>query len=176
MTTQIIQADYNNPQHANDLIQVLDAYAQDPMGGGEPLSEYAKQHLVPSLAKRADALSVLAYDGEQAIGLINCFEGFSTFYCKPLLNIHDVVVIKAYRGYGISQLMLQAIETMARQRDCCKLTLEVLSNNRPAISAYEKFGFKPYQLDPAAGQALFCEKRITNQTESEHSLADNAHP
>lgn len=176
MSINIIQVDYHHPKHAHDLIQLLDAYAQDPMGGGEPLSDYAKQNLVPSLAKRADALSVLAYEAEQAIGLINCFEGFSTFYCQPLMNIHDVVVIKAYRGRGISQLMLQTIETMARQRACCKLTLEVLSNNQPAISAYEKFGFKPYQLDPAAGQALFCEKLITNQTKSEHSLADNAHP
>jgi len=162
MTIQIIQADYNNPQHANDLIQLLDAYAQDPMGGGEALSDYAKQNLVPSLAKRADALSVLAYEGEQAIGLINCFEGFSTFYCKPLLNIHDVVVMDAYRGRGISRLMLQAVEALAKQQGHCKLTLEVLSNNRSAIRAYEKFGFKQYQLDPAAGQALFWEKLIVD--------------
>jgi len=126
------------------------------------LSDDVKQNFVPSLAKRADALSVLAYEGEQAIGLINCFEGFSTFYCKPLLNIHDVVVMDAYRGRGISRLMLQADEALAKQQGHCKLTLEVLSNNRSAIRAYEKFGFKQYQLDPAAGQALFWEKLIVD--------------
>jgi hypothetical protein len=31
------------------------------------------------------------------------FEGFSTFACKPLLNIHDIVVAKEDRGCGSSR-------------------------------------------------------------------------
>jgi len=43
-------------------------------------------------------------------------------------------------------------------RGCCKLTLEVLTGNLVALRSYERFGFAPYALDPAAGQASFMQK------------------
>ncbi len=49
---------------------------------------------------------------------------------------------------------------MAKSKGCCKVILEVLSNNEPAKSAYSKFGFLGYQLDPAAGPALFWQKLL----------------
>jgi ribosomal protein S18 acetylase RimI-like enzyme len=94
------------------------------------------------------------------VGLINCFEGFSTFKCKPLVNIHDVVVIDGYRGQGVSQRMMDKVEEIARQRGCCKLTLEVLEGNKPAQRAYLRYGFSGYQLDPETGHALFWEKYL----------------
>ena len=33
-----------------------------------------------------------------AVGLVNCIEGFSTFACRPLVNVHDVVVRESHRG------------------------------------------------------------------------------
>ena len=57
-------------------------------------------------------------------------------------------------------MMLKKIEELARSRGYCKLTLEVLEGNIPAKVAYLKSGFKPYQLDPEMGQALFWEKKI----------------
>jgi len=157
---EIIQADLNNPAHGDALLKLLNAYAKDPMGGGEPLSEYTLNKLVPSLQQRSDVVVVLAFVNSQPVGLINCFEGFSTFACRPLLNIHDVTVLKPFRGMGISSMMLQEVESIARQRGCCKLTLEVLQNNTIAQASYRKSGFAPYQLDPEAGVALFWEKKL----------------
>ena len=94
------------------------------------------------------------------MGLINCFEGFSTFAARPLLNIHDLVVLAEQRGGGIGQQLLSAAEAAARERDCCKLTLEVLGNNHAALQSYARFGFRAYQLDPAAGTARFLEKPL----------------
>ena len=156
----IVQADLDNPLHASAVVELLDLYAQDPMGGGEPLSVYTQQHLIEQLKDRGDVVIVLAFEQQQAVGLINCFEGFSTFLCKPLLNIHDVTVHPQYRGKGIASKMLALVERIAKQRDCCKLTLEVLQGNAVAQSAYKKAGFKGYQLDPEMGQALFWEKKL----------------
>jgi GNAT superfamily N-acetyltransferase len=64
-------------------------------------------------------------------------------------------------GRGVGQALLGWAETRARQLGCCKLTLEVLSNNRRALRSYEQAGFEPYVLDPAAGQALFLQKKLT---------------
>ena len=160
---RIVRADYDDPVHARALVAVLDAYACDPMGGGEPLSDYARSHVVAQLAARPSAVSVLAFvdapgQASVPVGLVNCMEGFSTFACRPLLNIHDVVVLSNWRGRGIGRQLFAAIEAQARDRDCCKLTLEVLEGNIPAQKLYRRLGFDNYQLDPAMGQAQFMQK------------------
>lgn len=158
---RVVRADYANPVHAAAVVMLLNAYASDPMGGGEPLSEFAKANLVPSLASRPQAFSVLAFAGDDdgtPVGLVNCIEGFSTFACKPLVNVHDVAVLAGYRGQRIGERMLELVETLARERGACKLTLEVLSGNAGAMRLYQRTGFAHYQLDPAMGQAGFMQK------------------
>lgn len=155
---RVLRADYANPQHAQALVAMLDAYARDPAGGGEPLSDYARTHLVASLAERPQAYSVLAFESDQAVGLVNCIEGFSTFACKPLVNVHDVAVAASHRGRGVAAQMLALAETIARERGAVKLTLEVLSGNHSASKLYQRLGFAGYQLDPAMGTAQFMQK------------------
>ena len=139
-------------------MHLLDAYAQDPAGGGKALSSFAKQNLVTELASRPQAFSVLAFDGDAPVGLVNCIEGFSTFACKPLVNVHDVAVLASHRGQRVGEQMLGLSEQIAIERGACKLTLEVLSGNPSAIKLYQRIGFAGYQLDPAMGSALFLQK------------------
>jgi ribosomal protein S18 acetylase RimI-like enzyme len=160
-TVRVVRADYANPVHAAALVMLLDAYARDPMGGGEGLSDFAKAHLVPSLAARPQAFSVLAFasvDDATPVGLVNGIEGFSTFACRPLVNVHDVAVQPGYRGQGIGEQMLALVEHIALERGACKLTLEVLSGNAGAVRLYERVGFAYYTLDPAMGHAGFMQK------------------
>ncbi len=163
----VCRADYANPNHAAALVRLLDAYASDPMGGGEPLSEFAKTHLASSLAARPQAFSVLAFESGdhpadgRAVGLVNCIEGFSTFACRPLVNVHDVAVLPDYRGQRIAEMMLALVEDIARDRNACKLTLEVLEGNAGAVRLYHRVGFANYQLDPAMGQAQFLQKWLS---------------
>ena len=163
----IRKVDYLNRRDAADLTVLLDLYARDPMGGGQPLSTAVLQRVCSDLASRRDAASFIAdwhqgsgpqQDGSVAVGLINCFEGYSTFKAKPLLNIHDIVVHPDYRGRGVAQALLGAAQELAMTRGCCKLTLEVLSGNVVAMRSYDSFGFAPYALDPAAGSALLLQK------------------
>jgi len=155
---RIVRADYTNPAHAAALIDLLDHYARDPAGGGAPLSEFARAHLADALAARPFIFSVLAFEGSEAVGLINAIEGFSTFACQPLVNIHDVVVRETHRGCGIAARLFAEVETLARARGACKLTLEVLSENHVARALYLKLGFDDYRLDPAMGEARFMQK------------------
>ena len=53
----ILQADLNNPVHASALLALLNHYAQDPMGGGQELSDYVQNNLITELQKRNDACS-----------------------------------------------------------------------------------------------------------------------
>jgi ribosomal protein S18 acetylase RimI-like enzyme len=153
-----LRANYADPRHAAALVMLLDAYASEPAGGGEPLSAFARENLVSNLAARPQAYSVLAFEGDQAVGLVNCIEGFSTFACRPLVNVHDVAVLASHRGRGIAEKMLAEAESIARERGAVKLTLEVLSGNQSAIRLYHRIGFAGYQLDPAMGTAQFLQK------------------
>jgi ribosomal protein S18 acetylase RimI-like enzyme len=153
-------ADYTSATDAAALVTLLDAYASDLAGGGEPLSDYAKTHLVRELAARPQAYTVLAFDGDQPVGLVNCIEGFSTFACKPLVNVHDVAVLASHRGRGVAAQMLALAERQALARGAVKMTLEVLSGNEPAVNLYRRIGYEGYQLDPAMGTAQFFQKWI----------------
>ena len=135
MNIRVIKADYFNEQHVEQIPMLLDCYASDPMGGGKPLDLNVKSNLVKELSILPHAFSILAYVDDQPAGLANCFEAFSTFSCRPLINIHDLVVVSEYRGMGLSQKLLESIEEIAKSKGCCKLTLEVLADNKIAKAA-----------------------------------------
>ncbi|MDH5432683.1 MAG: GNAT family N-acetyltransferase [Gammaproteobacteria bacterium] len=163
MSIEILKADYSNPEHAKAILNLLNEYASEPIGGGKQLSDYVKKNLVSELAKLPNAFAVLVFvDGEPA-ALANCFKNFSTFACKPLVNIHDLMVSKKFRGMQLSIKLLNEIEVMAKSWDCCKLTLEVLSNNEIAKAAYKKHGFSSYELATGAGNAEYWQKWIGKQ-------------
>lgn len=156
----IIEADLDLSEHARALVRLLDEYARDPMGGGKKLPDHVLANLADELRKRAAAHVILALVNGVPAGLLICFEGFSTFACRPLLNIHDFIVSRAYRGQGLAERMLEKAEELALKLGCCKLTLEVLEGNQAAQAAYRRFGFKGYELDPQMGRALFWEKKL----------------
>ncbi|WNC73639.1 GNAT family N-acetyltransferase [Thalassotalea psychrophila] len=158
MTIEIIKADYNNESHCQDLMLLLNAYAEDPMGGGAPLSAYSNQNLCNELRKRNNVFSLLCYVDGKPAAICNCVEGFSTFKAKPLMNIHDMGVISEFRGLGLSQKLMDEVEQISVEMGCCKITLEVLEGNQVAKNSYIKFGFEGYELDPEMGKAMFWEK------------------
>jgi GNAT superfamily N-acetyltransferase len=131
--------DYRNDRDAADVRSLLREYARMESQDRQELEQ------VPTLlAEFPTAFSVLAHADSrrsQAIGLVNCFFGFSTFEMRRLVNVHDVIVTGEYRGQGVAAAMLQEVERIARSHDCCRLTLEVYADNVAARRAYEKFGF-----------------------------------
>ncbi len=156
----IARADYADARDAADLVMLLDAYARDPMGGGEPLCHEACEAVVPGLAATPGAFSLIARLGGEPVGLANCFTGFSTFAAEPLVNVHDLAVLRGHRGNGIGRALLRAVEDEAHRRGASKVTLEVLSGNDRAKSLYLALGYGDYQLDPAAGHALLWQKKL----------------
>ena len=154
-------ADYSDPDDAAAVVDLLDAYARDPMGGGEPLSDEARAHLVERLAQHSDAFSLIARVDGVPVGLANCFTGFSTFAARPLVNLHDIAVLPDHRGRGVARALFAAIEGEARSRGACKITLEVLSGNERACRLYADLGYGQYALDPAMGSAQFWEKKLS---------------
>ncbi len=160
MGEKIITADLNNQQHADAILFLLNEYAKDEMGGGEELSGFAKENLIAALKSHAGTHCVLIFIDGKPAALANCFESFSTFACKPLLNIHDFAVAPEFRGRGLAKKLMEKVEDIARSLGCCKITLEVLEGNTVAQAAYKACGFAGYELDPKMGRALFWQKKF----------------
>jgi ribosomal protein S18 acetylase RimI-like enzyme len=157
---RIRSADLDRSGDASAVVALLNAYAEDAMGADGPLSEDVKERLVPALRGIPDHLVLLAFDGEDAVGLAICFQGFSTFRARALLNIHDLAVLSGHRGRGIATALLAAIEAEARRRDCCKLTLEVREDNPRAERLYRALGFGAGSAGERSVQYRFMEKRL----------------
>lgn len=141
MAINILEADYFNKRQASDVQYLTNAYAKSEMGGGHSLSQAELDKMIAGLRDMPTAFTLLAYSGETPVGIANCFIGFSTFEGQKLINIHDLAVIKEMRGQGVGEKLLEAVQQKARKMNCCKLTLEVRTDNR-AIHLYERFGFE----------------------------------
>lgn len=143
MSLSVFLADLANPSHQSSIIELLDMYCRDEFGDDKPLSAHARANLIPGLIKHGGARVFLAYDGDQPLGVAICMLGFSSFRGKPLVNIHDIAVSPSARGQGIGRKLLAAVEAEARNLGCCKVTLEVRSDNARAMGLYQSVGFKP---------------------------------
>jgi GNAT superfamily N-acetyltransferase len=156
---EIRETDLTDPGDAQGVVEVLDSYATDPVGGGQPLRSDVRERLIPALREQPNSLVLLAFDDEQAIGIAVCFFGFSTFQARPLLNIHDLAVVPGHRGKGVGRALLLEAEKQALGRGCCKLTLEVQEGNLTARSLYDRFGFADFVVGDT-GPTRFLSKAL----------------
>lgn len=157
---EVSPADLWNPQHQDAMLRLLNAYASDPMGGGQPLSEAARTAVIPGLQRHPTTHVFLAWAGAEAVGLAVCFLGFSTFAARPLLNVHDLAVLASYRRRGIGRLLLEHVARAGQALGCCKLTLEVRADNQPAQRLYEEVGFANAATYGSGVRVWFLEKRL----------------
>lgn len=158
---QVKRVDYQNSEDASALVRLLNAYAEEPLGGGVGLTADVRARLPQALSQVSGAYSFLVLRQGEPVALLNAFTGFSTFNARPLMNIHDVYVEPSARGVGAVELLFDAIEAQARALNCCKLTLEVLEGNVRAQSAYRRMGFAGYDLGDESGHALFWQKKLS---------------
>ncbi len=158
---EVRPADLRDPAQESAYLRMLDAYAEDPMGGGAPLAEAVRKQVVPGLLSHPTTRVWLAWNGAEPVGMLVGFVGFSTFRAKPLLNVHDLAVIPEYRGQQIGETLLAAAEAHARENDFCKMTLETQAVNTRARALYKRFGFGNFAPGADAHETIFLEKSLT---------------
>ena len=129
------------PEDAAAYRAMLNHYATDPLGQGKPLDEATLDKVLQDLSEHPSVLPYLAFLDDKPVGFATCFLGYSTFKAAPLVNIHDIVVLKDYRRHGIGTALLETIAKEARLIGCCRLTLEVRDDNPAAMALYRKNGF-----------------------------------
>jgi ribosomal protein S18 acetylase RimI-like enzyme len=160
---EITATNLGNPADTAAVVDVLDTYARDPMGGGKALTGEVCARLVPDLRARVlsgDAIVLVARRAGQPLGVAICFTSYSTFSARPVLNIHDLAVVPEARGQGVGRALLSAVESAALSRRCGKVTLEVREHNARARRLYEHIGFADYSGGDGLGRTFFLEKNL----------------
>ena len=79
---------------------------------------------------------IVAKENNEAVG----FAGIST--CLDEATLNNIVVKKSCRGRGIGGELLESLIDLCGDLHMRTFTLEVDTENAPAIHLYEKFGFK----------------------------------
>ncbi len=156
----ITRISLSDPTDRSSLQQLINQFATSEAGGGEAIAPGLLHDLPDQLAACPTYIGLLARVNGESVGLLNSFWSVSTFKARPLINIHDVTINPAFQSRGIGAKMFAKLESIGREMNCCKLTLEVLDGNRRASALYERLGFEFYQLDPAHGQARFMQKLL----------------
>jgi putative acetyltransferase len=134
------------------LIEELDAYLI-PLYPIENHFGYA----VDKLIAQGVAFFVLRVDGVVA----GC--GGIQMYGTEYGEIKRMYIRPAYRGQGLSKLMMQHLETYARDQGTDVLRLETGNLQTEAIALYERMGFyriPPFADYPDDGVSLCYERRI----------------
>ncbi|MGQ8337054.1 GNAT family N-acetyltransferase [Sunxiuqinia sp. A32] len=145
MNYTFLQIDLNKEEHCGQLIRLLDAYMQDEMGNGAPMSKELAPKILDGLKNYQGYLGFFALvDGEFA-ALANCNKNYSTFKASPLMNIHDFVVHPDYRGKGVGKFLLDSIAEYGKQNGYCRVNLEVRHDNINAQKLYKKAGYQQCQ-------------------------------
>ncbi len=134
--------DFENVDHLNALAELTNHYMEDPMGDFPPLNKIQQLRLVDGLANHPTAEVHFAIIENKVVGLATCFVNFSTFYVKPYLYIHDIVVLNEYRGKGIGKALMEMLIEKSTEKGHCKVTLEVREDNVVAQSLYKDLGFE----------------------------------
>ena len=93
--------------------------------------------------ERRYAETLIAEDGEGAVGFALFFHNFSTFLAQPGIYLEDLFVLPEHRGSGIGRALLERLAQVAVERGCGRLEWAVLDWNESAIRFYERLGARP---------------------------------
>ena len=93
--------------------------------------------------ERRYAETLIAENGDQAVGFALFFHNFSTFLARPGIYLEDLFVVPEHRGRGVGKALLEALARLAVERDCGRLEWAVLDWNESAIAFYERLGARP---------------------------------
>jgi ribosomal protein S18 acetylase RimI-like enzyme len=138
----ILIADLNNPTYCKFVVELINEYRCDPMGGEiGKLSSESEQALIEGLRIHPSSIVYFITSNDAIAGMAVCFIGFSTFKARRLLNIHDFILYKKFRKQGIGTWFLQKISEDISKQNYCRLTLEVRTDNYIAKKVYTKSGF-----------------------------------
>ncbi len=86
--------------------------------------------------------TVLAWRGNEAVGLAVYFREFSTWRGSPGVYVQDLFVSGKLRGRGLGRELMEAVFARARRWGATYCKLAVYDDNQAAENFYQRLGFR----------------------------------
>ena len=116
---------------------------------------------VKAFVERSDSFALMAVNGREILGTALGIMSDQASEGK----IASIAVLRRHRGKGIGAELLVACETEFQSRDLRRYSLEVETENEPAISLYMRRGYEAKGVIKdfyAAGRHAYCmEKKVS---------------
>jgi GNAT superfamily N-acetyltransferase len=142
-------ADLNDEADLAAIVALTSEYAEHSVLG-RPLDPEILRQLPAAMRAHGGVRTMLAFSEGKPVGIATCILSFTTFGAGPVLNLHDFAVTRGSQGQGVGSQLLEAVQAMAEELGCVKVTLEVVPEN-PARRLYARSGFSE--------SAIFCERK-----------------
>ena len=86
--------------------------------------------------------AMLAFDGEEAVGLAVFFYEFSTWRGQRGVYVQDLYVSPDTRGRGLGRKLIEAVRQRAAEQGAYYVKLTVHDRNPSALAFYHAMGFQ----------------------------------
>ena len=103
---------------------------------------WSRRLFVEELAQRTSRVYRVAWSGRRVVG----FGGLMLVHDEA--HVNNIAVDPDHLGQGIGRALLSDLVHRALERGARHLTLEVRSDNHPALGLYARFGFAPVGVRP----------------------------
>lgn len=114
-----------------------------PTQGASPPDDEAGSRLIEDAFSETPRLEIcLAVNGEQVAGYAATYYTYSTFLGKPTLHIEDLFVHRDHRNHGIGSQLLEHCFSIAKEKNCGRVELNVHKENEAALKLYQKNGLQ----------------------------------
>lgn len=144
--TKKLAVDFHKQQKILDTLQIV-ALTHQHIPDIRAIEETCFSHPwtvenIQSELEKPDSIFIGAIVGERVIGY-----GSLNVVCG-VAYINNIAVLPAYRKWGIGKRIMHGLEQAVLAQNPESITLEVRSQNTPAIAMYQSFGFQPAGLRP----------------------------
>lgn len=132
---------------------LFDAYRQFY---AQPADQALAQAFIAARLAQGDAWIALAWRGDAAVGLCQCYPLFSSTAPRPgpALLLNDLYVAPEARGSGAAQALMQAAEAHARATGCVAMELSTARSNARAQALYASQGWVRDEVFCVYGKTL----------------------
>jgi ribosomal protein S18 acetylase RimI-like enzyme len=115
----------------------IDAFSEYEVPINKPIEKLQEMMITRDLNPD---FSVGCFAEDKLVGFI--LTGYREIAGQKVCYDGGTGVIKAYQRKGIGEMMLKELLKLLNGKGVSRFVLEVLENNTPAISLYEKYGFR----------------------------------
>ena len=130
------------PVTANELDKLADMFNEYRQFYKQPSDVSAGREFLKQRLEQNQSKAFIAELGDQPVGFIHLYPGFSSVHLKPIWTMNDLYVRSIARRKGVGFALLDAAKQMALDTGAIVIQLSTLQRNIAAQQVYESKGYR----------------------------------